>query len=114
MNGASKADLWVNAWNTDFSTWSKKISTASSDTGALSTGAKAGTGAGVSVAGLVVLSAFGFVLFQRRLRPSPQEMTGSREAPEGSSYMKHQPAPQELSAPPPEIDPTTNTRREMM
>lgn len=26
MNGASKADLWVNAWNTDFSTWSKKIS----------------------------------------------------------------------------------------
>jgi hypothetical protein len=26
MNGTSKADLWVNAWNTDFSTWSKKIS----------------------------------------------------------------------------------------
>ncbi|CAG8071124.1 unnamed protein product [Penicillium nalgiovense] len=199
MNGTSKADLWVNAWNTDFSTWSKKISTstidvsysgtfvwkvaideealsdtneygltfkptgesfapsnprlyspgfyvksnettststsatsfipmtsttptstptsetASSNTGALSTGAKVGTGVGVSVAGLAVLSALAFVLFQRRLRSSPQEMTGSRDqAPDGSSYMKPQPAPQELFAPPPEIESTTNTRREIM
>ncbi|KAF4772276.1 hypothetical protein HAV15_011245 [Penicillium sp. str.  len=89
--------------------------TASSDTGALSTGAKVGTGVGVSVAGLAVLSALAFVLFQRRLRSSPQEMTGSRDqAPDGSSYMKPQPAPQELFAPPPEIESTANTRREMM
>ncbi|CAI7613917.1 unnamed protein product [Penicillium palitans] len=199
MNGTSKADLWVNAWNTDFSTWSKKISTSTidvsysgtfvwkvaidedalsdtneygftfkptgesfapsnprlyspgfyvksnettststsatsfipmssttptstptseaalSDMGGLSTGAKVGTGVGVSVAGLVVLSALGFVLFQRRLRSSPQEMTGSRDqAPDYSSYIKPQPAPQELFAPPPEIESTTNTRREMM
>ena len=89
--------------------------TASSDTGALTTGAKVGTGVGVSVAGLAVLSALAFVLFQRQLRSSPQEMTGSRDqAPDGSSYMKPQPAPQELFAPPPEIESTTNTRREMM
>ncbi|KAJ5181689.1 hypothetical protein N7449_011836 [Penicillium cf. viridicatum] len=193
MNGTSKADLWVNAWDTDFSTWSKKISTstidvsysgtfnwkvaideealsdtndygltfkptgesfapsnprlyspgfhvkssettststlassstptttptseaASSDAGGLSTGAKAGIGVGVSVAGLAVLSAFGFLFFRRRQRSSPQEITGSRDqAPDGSSYMKAKPVPQELFAPPPEIESTTNTRREMM
>ncbi|KAJ5742495.1 uncharacterized protein N7511_011514 [Penicillium nucicola] len=198
MNGVSKADLWVNAWNTDFSTWSKKISTstidvsysgtfnwkvtidekalsdtkeygftfkptgesfapsnprlyspgfhlnsnettststsanssiqtslstatitqtpeaASSDTGGLPTGAKAGIGVGASVAGLV-LSAFGFLLFRRRQQSLPQEMTGNQDqATDGSSYMKAKPAPQELLAPPPEMEPTTNTRREMM
>ncbi|KAJ5158122.1 uncharacterized protein N7500_007773 [Penicillium coprophilum] len=199
MNGTSKADLWVNAWNINVSTWSKKISTSTidvsysgtfnwkvaideealsktneygltfkptgesfapskprlyspgfyvesnetrsssipasssttassstptttptseaalSDTGSLSTGAKAGIGAGVSVAGLMVLSAFGFLLFRRRQRSSPQEMTGSRDqAPDGSSYMKAKPVPQELFAPPPGSELTTNTRREMM
>ncbi|KAJ5932633.1 hypothetical protein N7516_007122 [Penicillium verrucosum] len=199
MNGTSEADLWVNAWNTDFSTWSKKISTstidvsysgtfnwkvaideealsdtneygftfkptgesfapteprlyspgfhvmpnkttststsatssiltssstptttpsseaASSDTSGLSTGAKAGIGVGVSVAGLAVLSALGFLLFRRRQRSSPQEMTGSRDqAPDGSSYMKAKPAPQELFTPPSELESTTSIRRDMM
>ncbi|CDM32759.1 unnamed protein product [Penicillium roqueforti FM164] len=44
--------------------------TASSDTSALLTGAKVGTGIGISVAGLAVLSALAFVLFQRRLQSS--------------------------------------------